>query len=59
MSIGTGQGAYRFKTKPTGDVLKMNVIEKIHKQMPNCRMVMHGSSSVPKGLADMAAKYTR
>ena len=57
MAIGTSHGAYKFKKKPTGDVLKMSVIEQIHKKMPNCHMVMHGSSSVPKELIDIINEF--
>jgi fructose-bisphosphate aldolase class II len=31
-----------------GDVLAMDVIEKIHAKLPNTHLVMHGSSSVPQ-----------
>ncbi|MEQ1649930.1 MAG: class II fructose-bisphosphate aldolase [Hyphomicrobiaceae bacterium] len=48
VAIGTSHGAYKFTRKPTGDVLAMNVIEAIHKKLPNTHIVMHGSSSVPE-----------
>jgi fructose-bisphosphate aldolase class II len=57
VAIGTSHGAYKFTKKPTGDVLKMEVIEKIHQKLPNCHMVMHGSSSVPKELVDIINEY--
>ncbi|HOX25025.1 MAG TPA: fructose-bisphosphate aldolase class II [Candidatus Krumholzibacteria bacterium] len=57
VAIGTSHGAYKFKKKPTGDVLKMDVIEKIHRKLPNCHLVMHGSSSVPRELVDIVNKY--
>ena len=57
VAIGTSHGAYKFKKKPTGDVLKMGVIEKIHEKLPNCHLVMHGSSSVPKELIDIINAY--
>ena len=50
VAIGTSHGAYKFKKKPTGDVLKMDLIEEIHRRLPNTHMVMHGSSSVPQEL---------
>lgn len=53
VAIGTSHGAYKFKKKPTGQVLRMDVIREIHKRMPNCHMVMHGSSSVPQELIDI------
>jgi fructose-bisphosphate aldolase class II len=48
VAIGTSHGAYKFTRKPTGDVLAMDVIEAIHKKLPNTHIVMHGSSSVPE-----------
>jgi fructose-bisphosphate aldolase class II len=57
VAIGTSHGAYKFTKKPTGDVLVMTVIEKIHKKLPNCHMVMHGSSSVPQELLQIIRDY--
>ncbi len=57
VAIGTSHGAYKFKKKPTGDVLKMNLIEDIHRRLPNTHIVMHGSSSVPQELLDIINKY--
>jgi fructose-bisphosphate aldolase class II len=57
VAIGTSHGAYKFSSPPTGDVLRMDVIEAIHKRLPNCHMVMHGSSSVPQELKEMINKY--
>ena len=52
VAIGTSHGAYKFTRKPTGDVLAMDVIEKIHAKLPNTHIVMHGSSSVPQYLLE-------
>jgi fructose-bisphosphate aldolase class II len=57
VAIGTSHGAYKFAKKPTGDVLKMDIIEEIHRRLPNCHLVMHGSSSVPRSLVDLINKY--
>ena len=57
VAIGTSHGAYKFKKKPTGQVLRMDVIRAIHEKMPDCHMVMHGSSSVPKELIDIINQY--
>ncbi len=35
----------------------MNVIEEIHKKLPNTHLVMHGSSSVPQDLQDIINKF--
>ena len=57
IAMGTSHGAYKFTRKPDGKVLAMNVIEEIHKKMPNLHMVMHGSSSVPQDLQDIINQY--
>ncbi len=53
VAIGTSHGAYKFTKAPTGDVLAMDRIEEIHRRLPNCHLVMHGSSSVPQDLQDI------
>ena len=45
VAIGTSHGAYKFTRKPDGAVLAMDRIIEIHRRLPNCHMVMHGSSS--------------
>jgi fructose-bisphosphate aldolase class II len=57
VAIGTSHGAYKFKKKPTGEVLVMKVIEDIHKELPDTHLVMHGSSSVPEELPDVIRMY--
>jgi fructose-bisphosphate aldolase class II len=57
VAIGTSHGAYKFTSKPTGEVLAMARIEQIHKKLPNTHLVMHGSSSVPQELQDIINKY--
>jgi len=57
VAIGTSHGAYKFSRKPTGDILSMETIEKIHRKLPNTHLVMHGSSSVPQALQDLINKY--
>jgi fructose-bisphosphate aldolase class II len=57
VAIGTSHGAYKFTKKPDGTVLAMDRIEEIHRRLPNCHLVMHGSSSVPQELQDMINKY--
>ncbi len=53
IAIGTSHGAYKFKKKPTGEVLRMTLIEEINRRLPNTHLVMHGSSSVPQELQDI------
>ncbi|MDO9693455.1 MAG: class II fructose-bisphosphate aldolase [Candidatus Latescibacteria bacterium] len=57
VAIGTSHGAYKFKQKPTGDVLKMDLIEEINRRLPNTHLVMHGSSSVPQELVEIINRY--
>jgi fructose-bisphosphate aldolase class II len=57
VAIGTSHGAYKFTRKPDGDVLSMKTIEEIHRRLPNCHLVMHGSSSVPQELQDIINRY--
>ncbi len=56
VAIGTSHGAYKFKTKPTGEVLVISRIAEIHKKIPNTHLVMHGSSSVPQELLKIINK---
>jgi len=57
IAMGTSHGAYKFSRKPDGAVLAMNVIEDIHRRLPNTHLVMHGSSSVPQDLQDIINQY--
>jgi fructose-bisphosphate aldolase class II len=57
VAIGTSHGAYKFTKPPTGDVLALDRIEEIHRRLPNCHLVMHGSSSVEQYLLDTINKY--
>jgi fructose-bisphosphate aldolase class II len=53
IAMGTSHGAYKFSRQPDGDVLAMNVIEEIHRRLPDTHLVMHGSSSVPQDLQEI------
>jgi fructose-bisphosphate aldolase class II len=57
IAMGTSHGAYKFSRKPDGAILAMNVIEEIHRKLPNTHLVMHGSSSVPQDLQDVINKF--
>ncbi len=48
IAIGTSHGAYKFTKQPTGDILAIDQVKKIHEAIPNTHLVMHGSSSVPQ-----------
>lgn len=53
IACGTSHGAYKFSRRPDGDILAMQVIEEIHRRLPDTHLVMHGSSSVPQELQDI------
>lgn len=57
IACGTSHGAYKFSRKPDGDILAMNVIEEIHRKLPDTHLVMHGSSSVPQDLQDIINEF--
>ena len=57
VAIGTSHGAYKFSSKPTGSVLRIDRIAEIHKLIPNTHLVMHGSSSVPQNLLDIINQF--
>jgi fructose-bisphosphate aldolase, class II len=56
VAVGTSHGAYKFSKKPTSTVLRIDRIKEIHAKLPNCHLVMHGSSSVPMALLDIINK---
>lgn len=57
IAIGTSHGAYKFTRKPTGDILAIERIAKIHAAVPNTHLVMHGSSSVPQEWLEVIRQY--
>ena len=57
VAIGTSHGAYKFAQAPDGDVLKMSLIEEIHRRLPDTHLVMHGSSSVPPELVEQINRF--
>ncbi len=48
VAIGTSHGAYKFTRQPSGEILAIDIIEKLHVLLPDTHLVMHGSSSVPR-----------
>lgn len=57
VAVGTSHGAYKFTQKPSSDVLVIDRILEIHEKIPDCHLVMHGSSSVPQDIIEMINKY--
>ena len=54
IAIGTSHGAYKFAGKAELDFARL---EKISALLPNYPLVLHGASSVPQELVEMANKY--
>ncbi len=57
IAIGTSHGAYKFTSKPTGEVLRIDRIKEIHERIPDTHLVMHGSSSVPQEWLQIINNY--
>ena len=57
IAIGTSHGAYKFTRPPTGDILSIDTVKKIHAKLPNTHLVMHGSSSVPQDWLEIINSY--
>jgi fructose-bisphosphate aldolase class II len=57
VAIGTSHGAYKFTSKPTGEVLRIDRIREIHERIPDTHLVMHGSSSVPQEWLDIINEH--
>jgi fructose-bisphosphate aldolase class II len=54
VAIGTSHGAYKFKAAPK---LALDLVPRIHAKAGNCRLVLHGSSSVPAELTALVNQY--
>ena len=54
VAIGTSHGAYKFKVTPK---LALDRVKEIHDNAGLCRLVMHGSSSVPPNLVSLINEY--
>ena len=57
LAIGTSHGAYKFTRPPTGEILAIDLIKKIHNRLPDTYLVMHGSSSVPQEWLQIINNY--
>jgi len=57
IAIGTSHGAYKFTRPPTGEILAIERIKRIHARIPNTHLVMHGSSSVPQDWLAIINEY--
>ncbi|WP_020575244.1 ketose-bisphosphate aldolase [Actinopolymorpha alba] len=50
VAIGTSHGAYKFDREPDGEVLRLDLTERIHALTSGTHLVMHGSSTLPAEL---------
>ncbi len=57
IAIGTSHGAYKFTSKPTGKILRIDRVKEIHERIPSVHLVMHGSSSVPQDWLKIINEY--
>ncbi|KUJ71161.1 class II fructose-bisphosphate aldolase [Thiomicrospira sp. WB1] len=57
VAVGTSHGAYKFTSKPSDDVLRIDRIKEIHERIPDTHIVMHGSSSVPEEWLEIINNY--
>ena len=57
IAIRTSHGAYKFTSKPTGKVLRIDRVKEINKRIPSVHLVMHGSSSVPEDWLAIINQY--
>ncbi|MEW6646083.1 MAG: class II fructose-bisphosphate aldolase [Pseudomonadota bacterium] len=57
IAIGTSHGAYKFTSKPTGKILRIDRVKEIHARIPSVHLVMHGSSSVPQDWLEIINNY--
>ncbi len=57
IAIGTSHGAYKFSSKPTGKILRLDRVKEIHERIPSVHLVMHGSSSVPQEWLEIINNY--
>ena len=54
IAIGTSHGTHKFKGEAK---LEFNILGEIEKRLPNFPLVLHGASSIPAHLIELAKKY--
>lgn len=54
IAIGTSHGTHKFKGEAK---LRFDILEKIQELLPNFPLVLHGASSIPKDIVNLAEKY--
>ncbi len=54
IAIGTSHGAYKFSGEPR---LRFDILQEIHKRIPETPLVLHGASTVLPEFVDMCNKY--
>lgn len=56
VAVGTSHGSVKFTTPEQGQRLRLELIEKIHTQLPDTHLVLHGSSSIPSAAVETINK---
>ncbi len=54
IAIGTSHGTHKFKGEAK---LQFDILSEIEKRLPNFPLVLHGASSIPQNLIELAKKY--
>ena len=54
IAIGTSHGTHKFKGEAK---LRLDILEEVHKRLPNTPIVLHGASTIPQDLVKEAEKY--
>ncbi|MGN0960661.1 MAG: class II fructose-1,6-bisphosphate aldolase [Christensenellales bacterium] len=54
IAIGTSHGTVKFKGEPK---LRFDILEKVEELLPNFPIVLHGASSIPQDMVQLAEQY--
>ncbi|MDY5677042.1 MAG: class II fructose-1,6-bisphosphate aldolase [Eubacteriales bacterium] len=54
IAIGTSHGPVKFKGEPH---LRFDILDEVHKLLPDFPIVLHGASSIPQDMVKLAVEY--
>jgi fructose-bisphosphate aldolase class II len=57
VAIGTSHGAYKFTRRPDGDLLRLDLIDRLSRKLPRTHLVLHGASTVPSSQVSLVNRY--
>jgi fructose-bisphosphate aldolase class II len=57
VAIGTSHGAYKFSRRPDGELLRIDLLERLCRNLPRTHLVLHGASTVPPGQVDLVNRH--